>query len=209
MEIRDRVRELRRVKAKDLVPNPKNWRVHPKAQASALRGLLAEVGYADALIARELPDGKLQLIDGHLRAETTPNAMVPVLLLDVTEEEADKLLLTLDPLAGMAEADAGRIKAGARPDSAANPGRRISFRGRNSQPARSAQNSRMAAGDESVAGRLRVLSRHYPAEPVPDPDSVNPAADASLRSSPPPDSCLFWTYEIWLPASVSMAKALS
>ena len=111
MQIRDRVRELRRVKARDLVPNAKNWRVHPKAQASALRGVLAEVGYADALIARELPDGKLQLIDGHLRAETTPNATVPVLVLDVTEEEADKLLLTLDPLAGMAEADTARIKA--------------------------------------------------------------------------------------------------
>jgi len=91
MEIRDRVKELRRVRAKDLVPNPKNWRVHPKAQASALRGLLAEVGYADALLARELPDGKLQLIDGHLRAETTPSAIVPVLILDVSEQEADKL----------------------------------------------------------------------------------------------------------------------
>jgi|ERR1019366_1779595 ParB-like chromosome segregation protein Spo0J len=90
MQIRDRIKELRRVKAKDLVPNRKNWRVHPKAQARALRGLLAEVGYADALLARELPDGKLQLIDGHLRAETTPNAIVPVLVLDVSEEEADK-----------------------------------------------------------------------------------------------------------------------
>jgi hypothetical protein len=109
MQIRDRIKELRRVKAKDLVPNRKNWRVHPKAQASALRGLLAEVGYADAPIARELLDGKLQLIDGHLRAETTPRAIVPVLVLDVTEEEADKLLLTLDPLAAMAEADTERI----------------------------------------------------------------------------------------------------
>jgi hypothetical protein len=34
-----------------------------------------------------------------------------VLVLDVTEEEADKLLLTLDPLAAMAETDAERIKA--------------------------------------------------------------------------------------------------
>jgi DNA modification methylase len=83
----------------------------PQAQAEALRGLLAEVGYADALLARELPEGKLMLIDGHLRAETTPHMMVPVLVLDVTEEEADKLLLTLDPLAGLAQADAERIKA--------------------------------------------------------------------------------------------------
>jgi DNA modification methylase len=110
-QIRDRVRELRRVKASELVPNPKNWRRHPKEQAAALKGLLAEVGYADALIARELPDGRLMLIDGHLRAETTKNAMVPVLVLDVTEAEADKLLLTLDPLAAMAQADQEQVRA--------------------------------------------------------------------------------------------------
>ncbi|MGD0290699.1 MAG: DNA methyltransferase [Candidatus Binataceae bacterium] len=110
-EIRDRVRELRRVKASELVPNPKNWRRHPKEQAAALKGLLAEVGYADALIVRELPDGRLMLIDGHLRAETTKNATVPVLVLDVTEAEADKLLLTLDPLAAMALADQEQVMA--------------------------------------------------------------------------------------------------
>ena len=80
-------------------------------QTAALRGLLAEVGYADALLARELPDGKLQLIDGHLRAETTPSAMVPVLILGVSEAEADKIVLTLDPLAGMAESDSERLEA--------------------------------------------------------------------------------------------------
>ena len=111
MKIRDRIKELRRVKASELHRNPRNWRVHPAVQARALRALLTEIGYADALIARELPDGQLQLIDGHLRAETTPDEQVPVLVLDVTEEEADKLLLTLDPLAAMAETDAGRIKA--------------------------------------------------------------------------------------------------
>ena len=44
------------------------------------------------------------LIDGHLRAETTPDAVVPVLVLDVDEAEADKILLTHDPLAAMATA---------------------------------------------------------------------------------------------------------
>src|SRR5216684_526131 len=109
--IRDRIKELRRVKAYKLIPNPRNWRVHPKAQVDALRGLLAEVGYADALLARETGDGRLMLIDGHLRAETTKNAMVPVLVLDVTESEADKLLLTLDPLAAMALADQEQVRA--------------------------------------------------------------------------------------------------
>ena len=111
LQIRDRIKDFRRVRAGDLVPNPKNWRRHPRAQADALRALLTEIGYADALLARELPDGRLMIVDGHLRAETTPDALVPVLVLDVSDEEADKILLTLDPLAAMAESDSDRIEA--------------------------------------------------------------------------------------------------
>jgi hypothetical protein len=111
LNIRNRVRELRTVRAGDLSPNPKNWRKHPKAQQDALRGILAEVGYADALLARELPDGSLMLVDGHLRAETTPEQEVPVLVLDINEAEADKLLLSLDPLAALAETNAVALDA--------------------------------------------------------------------------------------------------
>ncbi len=109
MQIRDRIKELRRVRAGDLVSNPKNWRTHPDAQRDALRGVLADVGYADALLVRELDDGRLELIDGHLRAETTPDVEVPVLILDVNEQEADKILLTHDPLAAMATVDRQQV----------------------------------------------------------------------------------------------------
>src|SRR5512144_3281681 len=109
MQIRDRIKELRRVRASELRPNARNWRTHPAAQRDALRGALAEVGYADALLAREREDGSLELVDGHLRAETTPEAIVPVLVLDVTAEEADKILLTLDPLAAAAGVDRERL----------------------------------------------------------------------------------------------------
>ncbi len=109
MQIRDRVKELRRVRASELVPSARNWRTHPDAQRDALRGVLAEVGYADALLVRELADGRLELIDGHLRAETTPDVLVPVLVLDVNEEEALKILLTHDPLAALAGVDVERL----------------------------------------------------------------------------------------------------
>lgn len=109
MQIRDRIKELRRVKAAELTPNPRNWRRHPQRQHDLLRGVLAEVGYADALLARELEDGRLELIDGHLRAETTPEQLVPVLVLDVTADEAAKILATHDPLTALAEADAERL----------------------------------------------------------------------------------------------------
>ena len=111
MNIRDRIKELRRVRAGDLRPHPKNWRTHPAEQQNALRGILAEVGYVDALMVRELPDGSLQIVDGHLRAETTPDAMVPVLVVDLDDKEADKVLATFDPLAAMAEPDEAQLEA--------------------------------------------------------------------------------------------------
>ena len=104
MEIRDRIKELRRVKASELLPNPKNWRTHPIAQRTALSGLLQEVGYANALLVRETPDG-LMLVDGHLRAEESHDNEVPVLVLDISEEESDLILATLDPVASMAGRD--------------------------------------------------------------------------------------------------------
>ena len=110
VQIKNRIKELRQVKASELLPNPKNWRKHPAGQADALRGALAEIGYADALIAYETDDG-LMLIDGHLRAETTPDMEVPVLITDLDEEEANKLLVTLDPLAIMATQDTDKLQA--------------------------------------------------------------------------------------------------
>jgi hypothetical protein len=111
MQIRDRIKELRRVPARELRPNPKNWRTHPASQQDALRGVLAEIGYAGALLARELDDGSLELIDGHLRAETTPDLLVPVLVVDLTSAEADKLLATFDPLSQMAGVDPAALES--------------------------------------------------------------------------------------------------
>lgn len=105
-QVRDRVRELRRVRADLLRPHPRNWRVHPDGQRAALAGVLGEVGLADALLVRELADGTYELIDGHLRAETMGEQLVPVLVLDLNEAEAEKLLAVHDPLTAMAEVNA-------------------------------------------------------------------------------------------------------
>ena len=109
MNIRDRIKELRRVPANELRPNPKNWRTHPEKQLNAIRGVLAEVGFAGAELARELEDGTLELIDGHARAEVAGTAKVPVLILDVNEAEANKILATFDPIGAMAESDAAKL----------------------------------------------------------------------------------------------------
>lgn len=109
MNIRDRIKDFRRVPASELKPSPRNWRTHPQAQRDSLRGVLAEVGIAGACLARQLADGTLELIDGHLRAETLPDAEIPTLILDVDEAEAVKILATYDPLGAMAEADPQKL----------------------------------------------------------------------------------------------------
>ena len=108
--IKDRVKELRRIRASELIPHPQNWRQHPETQSAALSGVLADIGFADAVIARETPDG-LQLIDGHLRQDLMGDQEIPVLVVDLTEDEAKKMLVTFDPLSAMADTNADILRS--------------------------------------------------------------------------------------------------
>ncbi len=111
-QLKNRIVAHRRVRAADLRPHPRNFRTHAPAQRAALQAILAEVGLARSLVAyvadadRPLgADAPLTLIDGHLRQEQLHDAEVEVEILDVTDAEADKLLLTLDPLTQLADCD--------------------------------------------------------------------------------------------------------
>jgi hypothetical protein len=101
--IRNRIKCHRRVRAGDLVPHEFNFRLHPDGQRAALQAIYREVGFARSLLAYELPDGRLKLIDGHLRRDLDPDMEVDVEVLDVNEDEARALLLSIDPLATLAE----------------------------------------------------------------------------------------------------------
>jgi hypothetical protein len=109
MTIRNRITDHRRVRAGDLLPHPHNWRTHPGQQRATLAALYREVGFARSLLAFEAADGRLTLIDGHLRRDLHPDLVVDVEVLDVTDEEARKLLLALDPLAALAGTDGGAL----------------------------------------------------------------------------------------------------
>ena len=111
MQLRDRIKSLRRVKASTLRPNPRNWRTHSASQAKALGAALEEIGFAGVCLARELPDKTLELLDGHLRAQTAADERVPVLVLDLDDAEAAKLLATFDPLGAMAGVDAASLES--------------------------------------------------------------------------------------------------
>jgi hypothetical protein len=107
--IRNRIKGHRRVRAGDLVPHEMNPRTHSDTQREALAALYKEIGFARSVLAYELPDGRLKLIDGHLRQSMDPDQEVDVEILDVNDEEARKLLLSIDPLAQLAGFDAEAV----------------------------------------------------------------------------------------------------
>src|SRR5947199_2602522 len=107
--VRNRIKGHRRVRAGDLVPHELNFRTHPDEQREALLAIYQEVGFARSLLAYELPDGRLKLIDGHLRQDLAPDLIVDVEVLDVDDAEARALLLSIDPLAQLADYDAARL----------------------------------------------------------------------------------------------------
>lgn len=95
------------VAAGDLIPHPRNWRKHPQRQASALTQSLSGVGWVQRVIVNRRTG---RMLDGHLRAELArkqgKDTPVPVVYVDLSEDEEKAVLATLDPIAALAEADA-------------------------------------------------------------------------------------------------------
>lgn len=106
---RDRIKELVRLDPAQIEANPKNWRHHSPQQAAELKKIMAKIGIADVAIVFLTPEGKYRLIDGHLRSKTIKQK-IPAIVLDVDEKEASELLLSLDPIASMAQADEDQLE---------------------------------------------------------------------------------------------------
>lgn len=94
-----------------LMANPKNWRVHPKAQADALVGMLTEVGWLATVIVNETTG---HIVDGHLRvalALRRNETAIPVSYVQLTEAEEALALATFDPIGALAETDRDKMDA--------------------------------------------------------------------------------------------------
>jgi hypothetical protein len=111
--LRNRVIERRRMRPAEILPHPSNWRRHPQTQVDALRDILAEIGVVGELYAyfSERHGGRLTLLDGHLRSEEFGDQEWDIAVTDLTDEEADKLILTYDPLGAQATADQEKLAA--------------------------------------------------------------------------------------------------
>lgn len=89
--------------------NPRNWRVHPLNQQSALKGVLEEVGWVQEVIINQRTG---HLVDGHLRCQLAARERaktIPVKYVDLSEDEEALVLSTLDPIAAMAVTDKQKL----------------------------------------------------------------------------------------------------
>ncbi len=107
---RNRIVEHIQLPASELLPHENNPRIHGSFQKEALIALGREVGFARSLLGYRDALGRVRLIDGHLRREVLGNGEVCVEILDVTDDEARKLLLSIDPLAALAETERGPLE---------------------------------------------------------------------------------------------------
>lgn len=90
----------------ELIPNAKNWREHSVSQREAINGVLDQVGWVQSVIVNKNTGN---IVDGHLRVdEAIKNGeQVPVVYVDLTEDEESLILATIDPISAMAETNSG------------------------------------------------------------------------------------------------------
>jgi DNA modification methylase len=93
-----------------LLANPANWRIHPKAQQDALAGALDQVGWVGQVLVNQRSGF---VVDGHARvalALTRHEPTVPVLYVDLSPDEEALVLATIDPIGAMATADTAKLE---------------------------------------------------------------------------------------------------
>jgi len=94
-----------------LLANPANWRIHPKAQQDALAGSLDAVGWVQQVMVNRRTN---HVVDGHARvalAISRNEPTVPVLYVDLEPNEEALVLAALDPISAMAGTDDAQLQA--------------------------------------------------------------------------------------------------
>jgi hypothetical protein len=112
-QLRNRVKEIKRLKASEVAANPKNFRLHNDHQRQQFRSILGEVGFSGVSLAyySERNGGALTLLDGHMRSEEVgPDFESDFAILDVNDAEADKILLSFDWIGSLATIDEQKIR---------------------------------------------------------------------------------------------------
>lgn len=98
--------------AHKFLANPKNYRIHPRHQQEVVAGALDEIGWIDEV---KVNVNTGVVVDGHLRITLAlrkgDDTLVPVALVDLTQEEEDLALAVYDLSTQMAVVDKDKLTA--------------------------------------------------------------------------------------------------
>lgn len=109
MDIENRIIEYApAVDPASLTAHEQNARVHPTDQRDALAESLGRVGWLSPVVVNRTTGN---ILDGHLRVEdaVARGATVPVVYVEVAEDDEEFVLATFDPIAALAEYDGGTL----------------------------------------------------------------------------------------------------
>ena len=90
---------------KEVVDNPRNWRVHDDYQKGVLSDIIEQVGVISQVVINERTGF---LVDGHLRVDLARDRgeeTIPAVFVDLSEAEENTVLLTHDTIGEMAYRD--------------------------------------------------------------------------------------------------------
>lgn len=106
----NRIVGYKQAPANELLANPMNARSHPPRQREALRGSLDTLGWVSPILVNARTN---MLIDGHARVEEMltkdENALIPVIEVDITEDEEKLFLASFDWITQLADYDRDRL----------------------------------------------------------------------------------------------------
>lgn len=105
MDIKNRIKEFKLVDPRELKKNPKNHHTHPVAQRRALKEAMDSLGWVQPLTLNEVTGN---LVDGHARLDEALELNiehVPVIIVELSEEEEAVALAAIVKTGHMAEID--------------------------------------------------------------------------------------------------------
>lgn len=98
------------MRAGDLLDHEDNWHLHPQFQNDALEGALEQHGIVDVMLAYYSEQrGGYVLVNGHGRKALDQDAEWPVIILDISDDEADDVLALLDTIGSWGQTDALKL----------------------------------------------------------------------------------------------------
>jgi hypothetical protein len=107
---RNRITHFGEVDPKELLANPRNFRLHPKPQQAAMTDVLDTVGWVS--VAAIINERTKFVVDGHLRvslALARGEERIPVAFVDLTDEEELLILASFDAISSNASTDSDKL----------------------------------------------------------------------------------------------------